>query len=111
MENYQRLGFSLGQAQRLSYKLPSRNQQLGQSEQPSLDLPPEGGMKFQPLSIFLSLAKIYTGLDRVTCYPLNWDRTEPVLTTHQTAVKEEVIPQSQLVSVFRESKWMLACQT
>lgn len=82
----------------LSCKLPSRNQQLGQSEHPSLNLPPPGGMKLQPLSIFLSLAKIYTGLYWVTCSPLSRDRMESALTAHPTAFKEEVIPQSQLLS-------------
>lgn len=53
----------------LSFKLPSRNQQLGQSEHPSLNLPPQGRMKFKPLLIFISLAKIYTDLDWVTCLP------------------------------------------
>lgn len=75
MENYQGLigaRYWNGPEPRLSFKLPSRNQQSGQSGDPSLHLPPRGGMKFQPLLIFISLLKIYTGLDWVMCPSLSW---------------------------------------
>lgn len=85
----------------LSFKLPSSNQQLGQSEHPSLNLPPHVGMKFQPLLIFISLAKIYTDLDWVTCPFLSWCRREAVFTGYQTAFNEEVILQRHCLSAFQ----------
>lgn len=106
----------MGQAQRLSVLQAVKQESAVGTVRTPLPQPPppppaQGVKKFQPLLIFLSLAKIYTGLDWVTCSPLSWDRTESAFIAHHTAFKEEVIPQSLLLTAFRESKWMLAYQT
>ena len=89
---------------RLSFKLWNRNQQLGQSEHPSLHLPPQERMKFQPLLTFTSLPKIYTALDWVMCPSLLGGGQShcSLFIAHQTVFNEEEIISQKIVGCFQK---------
>lgn len=100
-----------GPEPRLSFKLRSRDQQLGQSKHPSLYLPPQGGMKFQPLLIFIPLSKVYTGLDQwfwISAHFLVGKGQSPCSQpTRLHSTRKMLIPQ-KTVGCFREKKLMRA---